>query len=192
MNTTYPDREPFEEPNPFDELSAAELAGFIHRKYGDGALRSLLERDFGTPTCREWILDVVCELQSVGLVRAAEIAAEVAATKPTASDMALCPYLVEPYLSNPSNATNISHWLRGQEQRRSDWELKRQQGFKAKAKNYQTVRFLVRLPTVRHQGSGIQWLNHLFGSYRQLRKIGQLSGVCRPDGPMPSSGRASI
>jgi hypothetical protein len=77
-------------------------------------------------------------------------------------------------------------------------ELKRQQRFKTQPNkaikpsqiSSQTVHILVRLPTVRHQGSAIQWLNHLFGSYRQLRKIGQLSGLCRPDGPMPSSARA--
>ena len=113
-----------EEPDPFDALvTPAEVCGFIYRSHGEAGLRDLLEQS--ATLSRERVQDVAKELRSAGLRQAAGIAAEIAATKPPSDDMSFCPYMVEPYVSNPSNATNILHWQRGEERRKSDWELKR-------------------------------------------------------------------
>ena len=79
--------------------------------------------------------DAAQELAAAGLRKAAAIASEIAAGLPSMASMAFCPYLVPPYTDNPRNQTNISHWQRIEERRKSERELKRQGFIKAKPKN---------------------------------------------------------
>jgi hypothetical protein len=45
------------------------------------------------------------------------------------TDMVFCPYMKPPYVDSPCNATNIAHWLVGEQRRQRERELKRQQRF---------------------------------------------------------------
>jgi hypothetical protein len=119
---SYPETLPAD-PDPFDELkTGAEVAAFVYKRFGPGGLRDLLAHD---GTTREWALDVVAELDSAGLRKAATIAAEVAATKPPMTDLVHCPYNRAPYVDTIGNQTNIRAWQRDQERRQREHELKR-------------------------------------------------------------------
>jgi hypothetical protein len=81
MNSPEPETE---EPNPFEGFSFAEIAGFIHRKEGEEALRQLLAM-FDDLT-REFLQDAASELQAAGLSKPAAILTTLAATTPSELD----------------------------------------------------------------------------------------------------------
>ena len=110
------------EADPFDLFeSNGELCGYIFKKCGETGLRQLLA--YGG-TSKEWCLDIVAELDRVGLRRAAIIAAEVAASKLPADDLSLCPYQAEPYRGSPGYAVNVKSWQQAQERRQRGHGLK--------------------------------------------------------------------
>jgi hypothetical protein len=122
------------EPDPFEALATPGMvAGYIWKVAGENGLRDLLSRDVEKPLDRETVLDMASELAQQGLRRAAGIAEEIAATKPSMTDMVFCPYVGPPYTDNPrGNEINIRHWLRGQQRRQSERELQRERRLKAK------------------------------------------------------------
>lgn len=115
---------PQDSTDPFDLFETPGMvAGFIWKKEGESGLRALLA-DVDAPS-REWITDIADELASVGLRRASAIVAEIAAQTPSMTDLSFCCYTKPPYVGQLGNATNIKAWVRDQERRWSDWELKR-------------------------------------------------------------------
>jgi len=124
---SYPETLPAEDPHPFDELkTGAEVAAFVYKRFGPGGLRDLLAHDGSMPLEREWVLEIANELNAAGLRKAASIATEIAAGLPSMTDMVFCPCMKPPYVDSPCNATNIAHWLVGEQRRQRERELKRQ------------------------------------------------------------------
>jgi hypothetical protein len=90
---SYPEGFTVEEPDAFDELkTGGEVCAFIYRQFGEDGLRALLAHDVDKPFDREWVQDIADELHRAGLRKAAGIAAKVAATKPSMTDLIFCCY----------------------------------------------------------------------------------------------------
>jgi hypothetical protein len=114
---TYPEEFPTEEADPFDQFeSPAEVCAYVHRKLGEDGLRQLLTHSPKNPT-REDLLDVRAELSGAGLVQAATIVSELAATA--------LPTDVPP---------NVAAWLRSTRRRQLDRQLAREQRLKPMGK----------------------------------------------------------
>jgi hypothetical protein len=98
--------------DPFGEFeSAAEIAGFIYRKFGADGLRRCLNMTVEGSTVTlttEFLNRAAAELAQVGLAKAAAVVAEAATDAPSALE--LCPY-------EPGTANAIS-WLRIHRRRR--------------------------------------------------------------------------
>lgn len=82
MNSPLPETD---EPNPFEGFSAAEVFGFVHRKFGEEGLRELLNM-FDDLTC-EFLEDAASELEAAGLSKPAAILATLATTAPSEFDI---------------------------------------------------------------------------------------------------------
>jgi hypothetical protein len=80
--------------DPFGEFeSAAEIAGFVYKKFGAAGLRqclSMTTEGSTTVLTAEFLERAANELAEVGLAKAAAVVAEIADTMP--SELDLCPY----------------------------------------------------------------------------------------------------
>src|SRR5258707_9662243 len=141
----HPEEFPTEEPDPFDALaSPGMVAGYVWKVAGEDGLRDLLGRDVpaslgtaagGKPLDRETVLDIASELSQAGLRKASAICTEIAASKPSMTDLIFCCYTKPPYSETPGNAANIRAWQMSEQRRQNERELGRQQRFKTKPKN---------------------------------------------------------
>lgn len=99
--------------------TAAEVAAFVYKKFGADGLRQSLTMTTEGSTVRltsEFLQAAADELAEVGLSRAADVVAEIAATMP--SELDLCPY-------DPDSANGKS-WLASRMRRRRPIDSKSQ------------------------------------------------------------------
>jgi hypothetical protein len=105
----------------FDEFaSCAEIFAFIHHREGETGLRQLLAMPLKDRT-REDLQDAAAELQSAGLNAVAAIVTEAAARALPMTDWSFCCY------SPDAGRANRESWLRSQQRRQRDREIKRAQ-----------------------------------------------------------------
>ena len=90
----------------------AMILAYVHKQHGLDGMLKVLGLDTKDTFTREDLQQAANELKARGLIKAATALTEAAANKPSMLDLRFCPYLTEPYLSNPDNQYNIDAWLR--------------------------------------------------------------------------------
>jgi hypothetical protein len=108
--------------NPFDEFQTiGEVVAYVWHKEGEGALRELMALSIpGHPYTKEDLLDCAAELKSAGLGEAAAVLTDLSSGALPMTDWSFCVYSADV----PANRKS---WLRAQQQRQAEREIKRQQ-----------------------------------------------------------------
>ena len=104
--------------NPFKDFNCAELLAFTWKRCGKEGIDYILKQN--TDHTKEHLLAIAEELAQVGLAKAAAIVTEHADLALPEDDLSRCPYMAEPYTSNPQNRHNIESWLRSKGRKLKD------------------------------------------------------------------------